>query len=167
MATGPTFFSFSSFSLDLPVTKVRVRPHKMQGSCTTCKKASSELKRCAKCSTTLYCSRDCQKADWKTHKKVCGKQAQEREAAGGGPSAATMLSPPNGLEKPITKPFTRLDNNTYLHDRPEEDVYRYVRALPGRSHRAELVTVSIMRHTCHLLGIDGMVAFLASRLHQA
>ncbi|KAI0907244.1 putative MYND domain protein [Ustulina deusta] len=96
----------------------------MQGSCTTCKKASSELKRCAKCSTTLYCSRDCQKADWKTHKKVCGKQAQEREAAGGGPSAATMLSPPTGLEKPITKPFTRLDNNTYLHDRPEEDVYR-------------------------------------------
>ncbi|KAI0485771.1 putative MYND domain protein [Xylaria cf. heliscus] len=96
----------------------------MEGTCNTCKKASSELKRCAKCTTTLYCSRDCQKADWKTHKKICGKQAHERTEAGSQSSAATVLSPPKGLEKPITKPFTRLDNNTYLHDRPEQDVYR-------------------------------------------
>ncbi|KAI0814157.1 putative MYND domain protein [Xylaria sp. FL0064] len=96
----------------------------MNGTCTNCKKASSELKRCAKCSTTLYCSRDCQKADWKTHKKICGKQAHERSGTGGDASAGTALSPPKGLESPITKPFTRLDNNTYLHDRPEEDVYR-------------------------------------------
>ncbi|KAI1277355.1 putative MYND domain protein [Xylaria sp. FL0933] len=96
----------------------------MEGTCNNCKKASSGLKRCAKCSTTLYCSRDCQKADWKTHKKICGKQAHERSGTGGNSSAGTALSPPKGLESPITKPFTRLDNNTYLHDRPEEDVYR-------------------------------------------
>ncbi|KAI0436916.1 putative MYND domain protein [Xylaria telfairii] len=97
----------------------------MEGACNTCQKASTELKRCAKCSTTLYCSRNCQKADWKTHKKICGKQAHERQGAGSESSAAaTALSPPKGLEKPITKPFTRLDNNSYLHDRPEEDVYR-------------------------------------------
>ncbi|KAI0862481.1 putative MYND domain protein [Xylaria cubensis] len=95
----------------------------MEGTCNTCGKASSQLKRCAKCSTTLYCSRDCQKADWKTHKKICSKQANERPETGSAP-AATVLSPPKGLEKPITKPFTRLDNNTYLHDRPENDVYR-------------------------------------------
>ncbi|KAI0455976.1 putative MYND domain protein [Xylaria acuta] len=96
----------------------------MEGTCNTCKKASPELKKCAKCTTTLYCSRDCQKADWKTHKKICGKQAHERSQTGSEPSAATVLSPPKGLEKPITKPFARLDNNTYLHDRPEQDVYR-------------------------------------------
>ncbi|GAW13665.1 hypothetical protein ANO14919_030540 [Xylariales sp. No.14919] len=98
----------------------------MQGTCNSCKKASSELKRCAKCSTTLYCSRNCQKTDWKAHKKICSKQAYERSGtgAGGGSSAGTALSPPKGLEKPITKPFTRLDDNTYLHERPEEDVYR-------------------------------------------
>jgi splicing suppressor protein 51 len=28
------------------------------------------------------------------------------------------------LEQPITKPFTHLHNGTYLHDRPEIDVYR-------------------------------------------
>ncbi|KAI1753164.1 putative MYND domain protein [Xylaria castorea] len=96
----------------------------MEGTCNTCGKVSSQLKRCAKCTTTPYCSRDCQKADWKTHKKICSKQAHERPETGTGPSAATVLSPPKGLEKLITKPFTRLDNNTYLHDRPEEDVYR-------------------------------------------
>jgi splicing suppressor protein 51 len=38
--------------------------------------------------------------------------------------ADTMLSRPKGLDQPITKPFTRLDNGTWLHDRPEKDVYR-------------------------------------------
>ncbi|XP_044715023.1 MYND finger domain-containing protein [Hirsutella rhossiliensis] len=39
--------------------------------CNSCKKSPPEvaLKRCAKCSTTPYCSRDCQKTDWKVHKK--------------------------------------------------------------------------------------------------
>jgi len=104
----------------------------MIGTCNTCKKASTELKRCAKCSTTLYCSRDCQKADWKAHKKICSKQTQANSGDapssssgfGNASSAATALSPPKGLEQPITKPFTRLDNGTYLHDRPEIDVYR-------------------------------------------
>lgn len=35
-----------------------------------------------------------------------------------------MLSPPKGLDQPISQPFTRLDNGTWLHDRPEKDVYR-------------------------------------------
>ncbi len=59
------------------------RPHlhityaspKMAQCCTSCQKTPPEvtLKHCAKCSVTLYCSRDCQKADWKAHKKVCGR----------------------------------------------------------------------------------------------
>ncbi|KAI1173340.1 putative MYND domain protein [Nemania sp. FL0916] len=95
----------------------------MNGICNSCKKASTEMKRCAKCHVTCYCSRDCQKADWKAHKKICTKQASERSSESSG-GRSTTLSPPKGLEKPIAKPFTRIDNNTYLHDRPEEDVYR-------------------------------------------
>ncbi|KAI1114217.1 putative MYND domain protein [Nemania sp. NC0429] len=106
----------------------------MQGTCNSCKKESDDLKKCAKCTTTLYCSRDCQKTDWKTHKKICGKQAHERSSPGSqsasqSTNASTALSPPKGLERPITKPFTRIDNNTYLHDRPEEDVYRFCSVL--------------------------------------
>ncbi|PKS11524.1 hypothetical protein jhhlp_003289 [Lomentospora prolificans] len=90
------------------------------GACNKCKKTASEvsLKRCAKCSTTPYCSRDCQKADWKAHRKTCGREP--RAAAG---PASTRLSPPKGLKQPIVNPFTRLGNKTWLHDRPEVDVY--------------------------------------------
>ncbi|KAL1849030.1 hypothetical protein Plec18170_007689 [Paecilomyces lecythidis] len=50
-----------------PVPKTR--------ACSACKKAEpaeqQTLKRCARCQTTLYCSRECQKAHWKTHKISC------------------------------------------------------------------------------------------------
>lgn len=42
--------------------------------CAYCKKissASDEFKRCSRCKQTHYCSADCQKKDWKTHKVLC------------------------------------------------------------------------------------------------
>lgn len=105
----------------------------LQLSCTSCQRSPPEvsLKHCAKCSTTPYCSRDCQRADWKSHKKTCRKQGSASATASAGmdsstssPSGGTQLSPPRGLDAPIAKPFTRLDNGIWLHDRPEKDVYR-------------------------------------------
>ncbi|KAK4103156.1 putative MYND domain protein [Parathielavia hyrcaniae] len=94
----------------------------MARTCTTCRKSPPEvtLKNRAKCSATPYCSRDCQKADWKAHKKVCGQGDNSADS----PAVDENLTPPKGLQQPITAPFTRLDNTTYLHDRPETDVYR-------------------------------------------
>ncbi len=42
-------------------------------TCATCKqqKPLAELKQCARCKAVEYCSVDCQKADWKKHKKRC------------------------------------------------------------------------------------------------
>ncbi|TVY80739.1 hypothetical protein LSUE1_G002550 [Lachnellula suecica] len=51
-----------------------------QQKCTSCNKPEmnpdTPLKPCIKCHSSFYCDRDCQKADFKQHKKVCAKQAQ-------------------------------------------------------------------------------------------
>ena len=43
------------------------------GKCWGCgvQKPATELKRCLQCKKAEYCSKDCQRADWKGHKKVC------------------------------------------------------------------------------------------------
>ena len=39
--------------------------------CNYCKLISSDLKCCSNCKNTWYCSSECQKANWKKHKKDC------------------------------------------------------------------------------------------------
>ncbi|KAI0329852.1 zf-MYND-domain-containing protein [Cubamyces sp. BRFM 1775] len=42
--------------------------------CAHCKKEESptvKLKRCTGCAVTMYCSKECQRGDWKAHKYVC------------------------------------------------------------------------------------------------
>jgi splicing suppressor protein 51 len=98
--------------------------------CASCKKTAasanlSSLKACAKCKTTQYCSRDCQKADWKVHKKVCGANASRAFVETNTEHSSTYSTPRlNNLEKHIPNPFTKLDQGKYLHDRPEKDVYK-------------------------------------------
>jgi len=95
--------------------------------CAVCSKGPPEvtLKHCAKCpsSSVRYCSRDCQKADWTKHKKICAKEKTTSPDLAGS-AAESSASPLKGLEKALDKPFTRLDSGTWLHDRPENDVYR-------------------------------------------
>ena len=48
-------------------------------SCACCNKTmlAKEIRLCARCKITTYCGRDCQKRDWKEHKKYCVKSAEE------------------------------------------------------------------------------------------
>ncbi|KAJ6502797.1 hypothetical protein C8R47DRAFT_1193113 [Mycena vitilis] len=39
--------------------------------CENCITMRSNLRRCAQCGLTRYCSKECQKAHWKTHKPYC------------------------------------------------------------------------------------------------
>lgn len=46
--------------------------------CVKCGKASQL--RCSRCQAANYCSRICQKSDWKTHSEKCVKSAKEKPA---------------------------------------------------------------------------------------
>lgn len=49
--------------------------------CAFCRSVGkNELKQCSRCKTTRYCSVECQKQHWKTHKTVCQKLGLIREA---------------------------------------------------------------------------------------
>ncbi|KAF8204539.1 hypothetical protein BJ912DRAFT_938625 [Pholiota molesta] len=44
-------------------------------SCSVCSTPASEdtaIKRCSRCRERFYCGKDCQEADWPTHKRTCG-----------------------------------------------------------------------------------------------
>ena len=41
--------------------------------CYCCKKSKTNLEKCTKCYTAQYCGKQCQKSDWKSHKKVCDR----------------------------------------------------------------------------------------------
>ncbi|KAF2096892.1 hypothetical protein NA57DRAFT_78482 [Rhizodiscina lignyota] len=68
--------------LDYAFPKNRHGVHVAPRVCKTCGihetelKNNGKLKRCAKCQNdqSLYCNRECQKKDWKDHKRVCGKE---------------------------------------------------------------------------------------------
>lgn len=61
-------------------TEVELDSEESVKKCGHCSKADADpekpFKPCAKCHTVRYCSRDCQKAGFKLHKKTCASAAQ-------------------------------------------------------------------------------------------
>lgn len=85
-------------------------------SCAKCNK-NPELKksfdRCSACKQVSYCSRDCQKADWKEHKVVCKQKSTSTSTVSGSP-----------LLYIVDKPFHQLNDRKWLYNRPEKDVFK-------------------------------------------
>ena len=46
--------------------------------CAFCKANKSKLLRCGRCKAVYYCSVDCQRPHWKTHKKICKKKQKAK-----------------------------------------------------------------------------------------
>lgn len=101
-----------------------------QRQCNSCGKSLDNLQVCGRCKSAYYCSKDCQTKDWKNHKKPCKEKAAAHNnkppasSTSGGAASRAKPEPPKGLSQHIDKPFTRLENKTFLHDLPEIDVYR-------------------------------------------
>lgn len=99
-------------------------------SCGRVPAVENKEHRCLTCHVS-YCSHGCRRSDSRRHGKICKQLAEgvERPDAWE-PSMPcneprlSKWSPPKGLEAPISIPFTRLWLGTWLHGRPEQDVYR-------------------------------------------
>ncbi|KAF7539121.1 hypothetical protein G7Z17_g12492 [Cylindrodendrum hubeiense] len=86
--------------------------------------------RCPACHVS-YCSHGCRRSDSRRHKRICEQLRQGVEPPENwepvmpcNEPMCSKWSPPKGLDAPISIPFTRLSLGTWLHDRPEHDVYR-------------------------------------------
>jgi len=96
--------------------------------CIKCGKSQTELshplKFCAKCKQGSYCSRECQTADWKSHKKNCGKV----ESLDGGPALELDLSELG----PVVQAFNRLPRKQLAPDGVVKNHWHFsIRALPS------------------------------------
>lgn len=104
-------------------------------TCAKCNKEIGDEKvLCERCDVQ-YCSRSCQVLHWKLHKKRCthsyndapadtSSEDDEAHINSEDDGAHTNAPTGTGLRRLVSKPFTRLNNGTWLHGRPEMDVYK-------------------------------------------
>jgi len=60
-------YEIPQYNSDIPVELVKCG----NPNCGKLENKKHEFKKCARCKSISYCSKECQVADWKTHKKIC------------------------------------------------------------------------------------------------
>lgn len=70
----PVFYRAALSPLFVPAEKFSAKPLKTGPAavrCKQCGKGGNALMTCARCRKVAYCSKDCQRLNWKTHKCIC------------------------------------------------------------------------------------------------
>ncbi|KAH8824954.1 hypothetical protein DL96DRAFT_1611382 [Flagelloscypha sp. PMI_526] len=122
-------------------------PKPKQDECFVCKKTESEglkLLRCSRCRTVPYCSKECQKADWKSHKGICLKHIHSNL----GKDTTTMYGEHGGVKS----------SNTRTRNEIIGDIMRFAQEHNGDSytlacwHAMDLIN-NIKKRETHFLAV--------------
>ena len=72
----------SNLSPDATPIKHQTYSDGASGSCAGCRqiRPTKYLRRCARCRLVAYCSKDCQRSDWRVHKVMCKRFRKVRKA---------------------------------------------------------------------------------------
>ena len=77
--------------------------------CDACRMRPGPNK-CVQCQSSWYCSRECQKADWKQHKRVCKEKAEDALAK------SAIVGSMDDDEIPQFHPRNLMQENNHLFD---------------------------------------------------
>ena len=96
--------------------------------CPICNRNSVRMKRCARCLEMSYCSLECQKKDWKMHKKVCFIDAEYIEEMSRRPRID--FTP----DTPLVFHFDERFSGIYTRDEftPGETTHNFIELLQAR-----------------------------------
>ncbi|MCJ1382774.1 hypothetical protein MMC17_005887 [Xylographa soralifera] len=98
--------------------------------CNACAKpqasSSVPLQRCGKCHAARYCSRECQKADWPIHKRICNQSGAKPEATKPVSAMNSMIRMMSLQGGPNGKVFAKIGDGTYLESLREKDAFAQI-----------------------------------------
>lgn len=107
--------------------------------CSRCGKAEvpggAPLKACAKCKVQKYCSRECQVADWKVHKKSCVTPEAEEKAEIIVVDMSVDVMAARGMPGMVTT-MMPMDNSSYSRD-PADDMKKLRVGAPEKMPAAD------------------------------
>ncbi|KAJ7286244.1 hypothetical protein C8J57DRAFT_1287131 [Mycena rebaudengoi] len=116
-------------------------------SCGNCRIAGDEanLKKCARCNSVRYCSKDCQREAWKFHKPWCFSSADRKAALERADAASNdhALSP-GTLRNPFSVSFTELE------ERSNQWVKHHAPSLMSATIQALQLPLDITRTKTHI-----------------
>ncbi|XP_076071147.1 uncharacterized protein LOC143042625 isoform X2 [Mytilus galloprovincialis] len=107
--------------------------------CNVCKTKNQIMKRCTRCHSVFYCSKECQISDWKTHRQIC-QQINSRT------NSSETSYKDDGSIFTESKPQGKIT----IHHRPAVDFHKASKDLQNQKPLTEPVNRSIKPENSYL-----------------